>query len=516
MAAPQQVAGGPAFGGVTLFYAPPAGQDINMGAAFLANMVQQRTIDARMMLQKRLASLDRSGQQAALVELAKARNDVLQQMAANERSRTDAKVQHTIAMKDVVTARIDKDIAEIKASSDQNVAAMNVEEERRKARAISPKGQDIVESAQGAVDAAVYQLQEIAKLPPEQQAVENEKVYDGLISSLANDSRVAAQLGNQDEQDAVADRIRELNTSFPLKDPSVTSELQDILGNTFSRAAAIPEARRGYQKTKFEDLMGEAVDTYSAIEDRFPAEQTGSQSSGTSTRGPRPAAASSGEGDSASPRSGGGAGGGAGPSDEKLEEQLRAIDHLMKKVDSYDPSAALGGIYDPYPGAGAPRKSSSSTGSRSPRGPQDRKAMDRVADLFGGKKGEPQESPRAGSVGQDRGRVNQPAELPVPEGKGRPASPPKGSGAKVKSKVDELFEWQGPENPHEEAPWQGPHKPSQPLPADGTRASNEPDHQGVSEKLESQLRELGADLDGGEDDKDIPWNERRKRRAAGK
>jgi hypothetical protein len=496
MAAPQQVAGGPALGGSAMYYAPPAGQEINMGAAFLANMVQQRTTDARMMLAARLKSMDRSGQQAALVELAKARNDVLQQMAANERSRTDAKVQHTIAMKDLVAARVDKDIAEIKASSDQNVAAMQVEEERRKDRQLSDQGFDILEDAQGAIDDAVRKYQAAGQLQGDARKAAMTQANQALLARLSNDANVARGLDPGDRA-ALADRLKQMNTSFPLNDQGTADSIKAAIGRAFPGEGTIPEARRGYKSSSFEDLIGDAVGTYGAIEQRFPAEQTtgGSQGSGSSTRGPA---------------------GPTGPSDDKLAEQLSAIDALKRQIEGYEPSAALGGIYDPYPGAGSPRRRPSSPAATREPKPQ-KTPEERVKDLL-------EEGDSASVRAPNSSARTSPPSSSSSFTRTEPAPKQKGSGDRVRAAIEDLVGsdgtrvWNDKVDPGKPFVRQGPQKPGGSLPADGTRMDNDPVHEGLSEELQRQLQDLGVELQEDE----APWNEqgrmtyeeRKKRKAA--
>lgn len=337
-----------------LFYVPIDGQAPNAAAAFIATMTQQRVRQAEDMLARRLAALDPSARNAQLAELAKVRADLVGQLASSERSRIDASAKTTVAKASNFDELVRLAQTEATVSGGLSEAAMNLEAEEHRARALKEGGQNVLTDVQGALQTAGRRLRDAYLLPAgsAERKAAADQVYRDLVPRLGAASRAAGQLPSQGEQDAVADRINEFAATTDIGDPAELERFRKAVGTAFSRPGTIAPTRRGFVRADPEDIARQTVRVGDILGEPTGAVTGGSAGAtvgvGSSSR--RPASSVAPERAGSELSSAGGAPN-AGGADEDIREQLKALDALEDQIRSYDPRKALGGLYDPYPGA---------------------------------------------------------------------------------------------------------------------------------------------------------------------
>lgn len=429
MAAPQQITGGDT-GGVAVFYAPPAGQAPNAGAQFLSAFVGQRVENAKQLLAMRLAALDPSARHAALADLARTRQANLAQIASTERQRISSAADRDVAAKAfygelVKLHGIDQQVQGGLAEKRMELAA-----KRYEARALTPRSQEMLEDAQRALALAAQEYDQARQLPDESaRLAATDEAHRNLIARMAATKRAALSLQSSDERDALAGRINDMVGAYNLNDEALQDKMGRIVANVFQRPPEIAAPSEGVSRASPEGLArttsrvmellgvqdggGGSVTVERSTGSRGPASsppprqrEEGSSppvrdGASSGTRGTAPPAA--GESSRAAPP----APAGHGSSDADLRSELANNDRLMRLIESYDPTATLGGIYDPYPGARPTREADVDmlrrvaerrpgafrrlTGEEAPKTKMSLK--DKVSQLLGKKEQEPDQEP---------------------------------------------------------------------------------------------------------------------------
>jgi hypothetical protein len=360
MAAPQQL-GGSDLSGLGLFYVPPT-EVPNIAAAFIANYTATRVPWAAEVFKRRLAALDPTARNAALVRLQEARNKLVAEMAADQRN-----AERIGADKGIEAARVLQTIIQAKAKEQETfggIAEANIQAqtEALKARQISSgAAKRIAADIDRAKSAADYQLSQLGNNPDPAAVAE---VMSGYHQTIRN-ARKAMETEQLDagEKDAIGDMV----TGQTWADPGV-AEKAGLIHDAYFQPSERGETRSfGVGRLNVEQAGDDAISFLM----RSRGADGGSGGASSVDSSPQPAPSVPRSPPSAAPATpnpspapgvtGGQAGGGpradttrtaaARPSDVYSRELAR-IDELMNEVKSGEdgPFGQLGGFTDPLYG----------------------------------------------------------------------------------------------------------------------------------------------------------------------
>jgi hypothetical protein len=391
MAGAPQIVGDPSLSGLGVFYVPPA-EGFNAGAAFLSGFLQQRLPAAQAVFAAKLRALDPTVRSAELAKLADARGRLLAQLAANERNAKSNATTLAKSADNLVAEAVRHDAARLTMEGGLAEARIGRETELMKDRRVTgDEATSIVNDVNAAVGETRDALARVALMPagPERKAAET-KVWDTYERRMAENGKLMNQPGMKPGvRAAVREEVQQILGQVKIDgDPSAVTGIQEIGSSKFPAPEKLEVQEFGARSRDFLDIAEEARQGMGIVGGAGASRSTdpGGASVQPAPRTPGSASGSSsvGGGEGGSSVSSPNAGTGAAPgyaSDKALNDELGAIDKLMRDLEAQDPMAPLN-AWSRQLGEGIGRSSAPRLGgARAVRAPKAKPTKERAAAL---------------------------------------------------------------------------------------------------------------------------------------